>query len=116
MVGSISLNGVLSVSGSSIVAAPVPRKIIPPTALQADTAPAPSPALARAAFAPASMAALIETQAQMSTEASPLARTQTAQELDQLISRLSDNDPPPPPPQRCSLTLRRLVTARGLIA
>jgi hypothetical protein len=96
------------------------RAVTPaPRAPTADDRPQPPPAPVLAAssvaLAPAAMGALIEAQAQMSQEASVLARQDTARKIDRLIEQL-DGDPPPPRSEGAPFTVRRLQVARQALA
>jgi hypothetical protein len=86
-----------------------------PVASTAEDRPQPPIAPALAAppmvLTPAAMSALIEAQAQVSSDAPVFARQDTARKLDRLISQL-DGDPPPPPTEATPFTIVRLQAAR----
>ncbi len=78
---------------------------------------APKLAASQVALAPAAMSALIEAQAHMSRDATPTDRSDTAQKIDHILSRLTDTPPAQPVGQATDgdFSLQMLVNARQLL-
>jgi hypothetical protein len=85
--------------------------------LHGDPNHAPKLAASQVAFAPAAMSALIEAQEHMAGDATPTDRTDTAQKIDHLLSRLTDTPPARPvgPAANGDVSLQMLMNARQLL-
>jgi hypothetical protein len=78
---------------------------------------APKLAASQVALAPAAMSALIEAQEHMTGDATPTDRTDTAQKIDLILSRLTDTPPAQPVGQAANgdVSLQMLMNARQLL-
>lgn len=85
--------------------------------LHGDPTRAPKLAASQVALAPAAMSALIEAQEHMAGDATPTDRTDTAQKIDQILSRLTDTPPAQPVGQATNgdVSLQMLMNARQLL-
>lgn len=85
--------------------------------LHGDPNQAPKLAASQVAFAPAAMSALIEAQEHMAGDATPTDRSDTAQKIDHLLSRLTDTPPAQPVGQAATgdVSLQMLMNARQLL-
>jgi hypothetical protein len=97
-----------------VLGAATARAIAPaPVAPQTNERPRPAPmSAANVALSTAAMAALIQAQEHMGSDATELDREHMADKIDRLISQLDDGDPPPPPTSDTAFTVRRLEAAR----
>jgi hypothetical protein len=78
--------------------------------------PASQPSPSAVAFAPAAMTALIEAQERLAQDAPATVRQDTAQKIDQLISRLNDSPTPMAAHADVPFAVRQLLVARQALS